>query len=212
MEKTGIYESIVNIMGEIGAIGKNQRNTHQGFKFRGIDDVYNHAQPLFAKHGVFTVPLVLEDRTEERVSTKGGTLIYRILTMQYRFYATDGSFVEARVIGEGMDSGDKAANKAMAVAHKYAILQVLQIPTEDMIDPDSESPEASRRVEPKTTKAPEERVPEEKTPFQMFRELVDMSGDEEKVKDILKAIGVQSSSGITPQAYETVAKKLRMDR
>jgi hypothetical protein len=45
------------------------------------------------------------------------------------------------VIGEGMDSGDKASNKAMAVAHKYAIIQVFAIPTEDDKDPENDSHE-----------------------------------------------------------------------
>src|SRR5690606_6278200 len=54
------------------------------------------------------------------------------------FHATDGSSVSTEVEGEGMDSGDKSSNKAMAVAHKYAILQAFCIPTEDMPDPDAE--------------------------------------------------------------------------
>ena len=140
-----IYQAIADIMAEVEAIGKNQKNQQQGFKFRGIDDVYNAIHPLFAKHGVFTVPTVVNERTEDRVTKSGGNLIYRVLTIQYSFFAVDGSHVDATVIGEGMDSGDKAANKAMAVGHKYALLQVLCIPTEDMVDPDSETQEPSRK-------------------------------------------------------------------
>lgn len=42
-----------------------------------------------------------------------------------------------------MDSGDKATNKAMSVALKYACFQVLMIPTEEMLDPDSETHEVA---------------------------------------------------------------------
>lgn len=51
------------------------------------------------------------------------------------------------MVGEGMDSGDKASNKALAVAFKYACFQVFCIPTEEMKDPDEEShePSTSRR-------------------------------------------------------------------
>ena len=133
-----IYKAICDIMSEVDAIGKNKRNAQQGFNFRGIDDVYNTLHPLLSKYGVFTVPTVLEDRTEDRQTKSGGTLIYRVLKIQYRFYADDGSSVEAVVIGEGMDSGDKAANKAMSIAHKYAFFQVFSIPTEEVAlsDPD----------------------------------------------------------------------------
>lgn len=137
---SNIYQAITEIMADVEAIGKDKRNQQQGFNFRGIDDVYNSIHPLFAKHGVFSVPFVESERTEDRLTKNGGNLIYRILTIRYTFYASDGSFIEARVLGEGMDSGDKGANKAMAIAHKYALLQVLCIPTEDMPDPDSETP------------------------------------------------------------------------
>lgn len=138
-----VYEGIAAIMRDVEAIKKDKRNQQQNFNFRGIDDVYNAVHPLFARHGVFTIPTVLEERTEERTTRSGSNLIYRILRIKYTFYSEDGTSLDAVVIGEGMDSGDKASNKAMAVAHKYALLQALQIPTEDMIDPDSESPEQS---------------------------------------------------------------------
>lgn len=149
-----IFEAMAGIMVDIDAVGKNQKNQSQGFKFRGIDDVYNAVHPILAKHGVFTIPTVLNERTEERQTNRGGNLIYRILTIKYTFYASDGTSVDAVVIGEGMDSGDKGANKAMAVGHKYALLQALCIPTEDMVDPDLTTPEPSTRKssnKPKTT-------------------------------------------------------------
>ena len=140
-----IYENIGNIMKDLDAIKKDKRNNMQGFMFRGIDDVYNSLHPLLAKYGVFSVPTVLSEKTEERTTKKGSNLIYRILTIKYTFYSTDGTSLEAVVIGEGMDSGDKAANKAMAVGHKYALMQIFSIPTEDMVDPDSETPEPSTK-------------------------------------------------------------------
>lgn len=136
-----IHGAMVAVMREIGAIGKDQRNKQQGFNFRGVDDVYNKLHEIMAKHGIFCLPEVLSDRTEERKTSKGNALIYRILKIKYTFVAEDGSSVEAIVIGEGMDSGDKASNKAMSIAHKYALLQVFMIPTAEEKDPDAERPE-----------------------------------------------------------------------
>jgi len=142
-----IYESITKIMEEVPAIGKNKTNKQQGFKFRGIDDVMNALQPLLSKNKVFIVPEILEQIREERTTSKGGNLIYSICKIKYKFYAEDGSFIEAITIGEGMDSGDKATNKAMAIAMKYALFQVFCIPTEEMKDPDGETPENSMKTE-----------------------------------------------------------------
>lgn len=143
MEKKNIYESICAIMGEAPVVAKAQKNTQQGFMYRGVDVVMNVFQPLLAKHKVFVVPEVLETIREERKTAKGGNLIYTILKMRYTFYAEDGSSVTAVVQGEGMDSADKSGNKAMSVAFKYAMFQVFCIPTEEMKDPDGESHEPS---------------------------------------------------------------------
>lgn len=140
-----IYQSITKIMEEVPSIGKTQKNKTQGFMYRGIDDVMNALQPLLAKNKVFIVPEILEQMREERTTSKGGNLIYSICKIKYKFYAEDGSSVEAITIGEGMDSGDKATNKAMAIAMKYALFQVFCIPTDEMKDPDSETPEQSTK-------------------------------------------------------------------
>jgi hypothetical protein len=143
-----IFKAMPAIMGEVGAVAKGRKNLQQGYQFRGIDDIYNELQEHLAKHGVFSIPHVVSERHEERHSKSGGVNIYRILTIDYTFYAEDGSSLTARVIGEGMDSGDKAANKAMSVADKYALLQVFKIPTEDKKDPEEDSPEVKPRAAP----------------------------------------------------------------
>ena len=143
-----IHEAIPAIMAEIGAIAKSQRNKQQGFMYRGVDDVTNALQPLLHKHGVFIVPEVLEHKREDRLSGKGNALIYSVCTIKYTFYALDGSSISAVVVGEGMDSGDKASNKAMAIAFKYACFQVFCIPTEEMVDPDAETPPGSFAAPP----------------------------------------------------------------
>lgn len=157
-----IFTAMTAAMQDIGAIAKADKNVMQGFMYRSIDAVYNSMHEILAKHNIFTVPDVLEERTEERQSKSGGTLIYRILKMKYTFYTDDGSNVSCTVIGEGMDSGDKAANKAMSISHKYALFQTFLIPTEDEKDPDAQSHE----VKPKPKEESEKKVdtPVEKKP------------------------------------------------
>jgi hypothetical protein len=139
-----IFGLIGKAMEDIGAIGKDSVNKQQGFKYRGIDAVMNAMNPVMRKYGLFLTPEVLDHKREERQTSSGGRLIYSILTMRYTMYAPDGSSVSAVVIGEGMDSGDKASNKAMSVAMKYAMFQLFCIPTEEMVDPDSETPPESK--------------------------------------------------------------------
>ncbi len=147
-----IYSAICGVMEDIGVVGKNDTNKQQGFKYRGIDSVMNALNPAMIKHKIFCVPEVLEQTREERTTAKGATLIYSVCKMRYRFYATDGSSVDAVVVGEGMDSGDKATNKAMSVAFKYACFQTFCIPTEDLMDdPDADSHENTKKVDKGTS-------------------------------------------------------------
>lgn len=145
MASEKIYTAIPAVMKSIGAVGKEQVNKTQNFKYRGVDDVMNALHPALVENGVFVLPSILEHKREERKSAKGGNLIYSICKMSYKFFADDGSNVEVIILGEAMDSGDKSINKALASAYKYACFQLFCIPTEEMNDPDGESHEVEDR-------------------------------------------------------------------
>jgi hypothetical protein len=134
-----IFQKMADIQKDIDAIGKNQKNTGQGFMFRGVDAVYNALHPILSKHEVFTTSEIINTLREDKVSKNSTPLIYAIIDLKFTFWATDGSSVSTQARGEGMDSGDKASNKAMAVAHKYALTQTFTIPYEGMPDPDADS-------------------------------------------------------------------------
>ena len=162
MEKAGqIYTLIGQAMGKIRAIGKDSESRNVSgkvmYKYRGIDAVYNALNPVMAELGLFIVPEILDQKREERTSANGAKLVYTILTIRYTMYAPDGSNIQMTVVGEGMDSGDKSANKAMSVGLKYACFQLFMIPTDEMIDPDGEvndlgngkkAPEAGQKPAP----------------------------------------------------------------
>ena len=105
--------------------------------------MYNSIQPLFKRHHVFIVSNVIESKREERLTKSGGALIYTIAKCQFKFYTTDGSFVESVLEGEAMDSGDKSTNKAMSTALKYALMQMFLIPTEERIDTEYDTHEVA---------------------------------------------------------------------
>lgn len=155
-QKVGlIYQKIPEIMSKIGAVGKDKKNQMQGYMFRGIDDMYNTLSPILSECGVFATSKILSERREERKTKKSngqeGLLLYTVLTMRFRFYATDGSFVTSQTIGEAMDSGDKASNKAMSVAYKYALMQIFCIRTEEIKDPEHDDPQPlPKQQQPKT--------------------------------------------------------------
>ncbi|MCQ2485804.1 MAG: ERF family protein [Clostridia bacterium] len=149
-----IYKKIAEVMRDISAVSKDRKNQQQGFQFRGIDDVMNELHGSLAKCGVFVVPEVMEEYRTTGETRNGGTMFYTRLKINFGFYAEDGSHVNAVVIGEAMDTGDKASNKALSIGLKYALLQVFCIPTEDEKDPDAESHEIKAKPAGKAAPLP----------------------------------------------------------
>lgn len=139
-----VFEAISTITGELSKIGiaKDRENKQQGYSFRGIDQVYNALAPLLAKHRLNILPMVLE-RAEKVVQSKsGGNLNFVTLKVNYAFVsAEDASSFMVTTYGEGMDSADKATNKALSAAYKYAVIQAFAIPVEGQPDADADAHE-----------------------------------------------------------------------
>lgn len=134
-----VYEAINAVMTELKPIGKNGFNQQQKYQYRGVDDVMSAISPLMQKYGLFIVPVGAEVVREQKNGSKS-VLLYSNLVMKYRIYSADGTYIEAEVPGEGMDSGDKATNKALSATFKYLILQTFCIPTAELVDSESDSP------------------------------------------------------------------------
>ncbi|MGC6389698.1 ERF family protein [Ewingella sp. S1.OA.A_B6] len=131
---TAVYKAIAGVAKDLSEVGisKDSRNQQQGFQFRGIDAVYNALSPALVKNGLVILPRITERTVSERVTQKGGVLFYVVVKAEFDFVATeDGSKHTVITFGEAMDSGDKATNKAMSIAYKYAAFQAFCIPTEE---------------------------------------------------------------------------------
>jgi len=141
-----VYSAIADVTAKLSksGISKGRKNQSQGYNFRGIDDLYNAVSSVISDARLCILPRVLSRVVTERETQKGGVLFYVVLEVEFDFVsAEDGSRHEppVRVIGEAMDSGDKATNKAMSAAYKYACMQVFCIPTEGgSVDSEKDSP------------------------------------------------------------------------
>ena len=152
-----IYKAINAVQTELSTIGITKDRTNSqgsGYKFRGIDDVYNAISPLLAKHGLCILPRVLTRECVERSSKAGAALFYVTVEVEFDFVsAEDGSKHTVKTFGEAMDSGDKATNKAMSAAYKYAAFQAFSIPTESDNDADASTHVVQSQPAPKVTDA-----------------------------------------------------------
>lgn len=136
-----VYQAINAVQKAMCKNGLSKDRTASGFgagyAFRGIDDLYNALSPILADHGLVIIPRCLE-RTESIRDSGSKKLYFVTVKMEFDFIsAEDGTKHTACTYGEAMDSGDKATNKAMSIAYKYACFQTFAIPTEGDNDPDA---------------------------------------------------------------------------
>ncbi|MEV7008241.1 ERF family protein [Streptosporangium sp. NPDC051022] len=138
-ETLNIVQALAEVKRRVGAVAKDDKNYQQGFTFRGVDTVVNAVGPHLDEVGIVHMP-TLERCTYGTVEIgKNRTPMAHVsLEVTYTFYGPAQDFISCRVPGEAMDSGDKATSKAMSVAWRTALIQVLNLRTEDP-DPDESS-------------------------------------------------------------------------
>lgn len=139
-DKPTVIEALSAVMADVQAVKKGDRNTQQGYSFRGIDAVVNAVGPALRKHGMVVVPIGVNRDVEHYTTAKGTPMKGVTLTVDFRFYGPAGDSIDAQASGEASDSGDKATPKAHSVAYRTLLLQALCIPTDEP-DPDSQSHE-----------------------------------------------------------------------
>ncbi len=195
MESKQVYKSIAAVTRALGkeGIAKSRNNQGQGYKFRGIDDIYNALNSELAQAELCIIPRIIEREVVERESARGGALFYVTIKAEYDIVAAgDGSCHTASAYGEAMDSGDKATNKAMSAAYKYMAMQLFCIPTEGDNDADSQTHEVATRAASYSKPAPKPAKPA----LPAYPEALEQAERDELIKRIkaiapaAKALGV----------------------
>lgn len=135
IENEPIHVLLDKVSRDVGAVRKDGHNKNQNFHFRGIDAVVNATHSALREYGVVVVPKVLS-ADYEKITTSGGKASVSVrLMVEHEWRGPGGDVLVSRVAAEANDTADKATSKAMSVALRTALLQVLHLPTDDP-DPD----------------------------------------------------------------------------
>jgi hypothetical protein len=134
-----VHAAWADVMGDVRALDKGDRNQQQGFNFRGVDAVMNAVGPALRRHGVTVAPTGVTGLTASTYTTKSGTVMRDVtLVVSYAITGPAGDTMPGAAAGEASDAGDKAVPKAMSVAYRTFLLQSLCLPTHEA-DPDAQS-------------------------------------------------------------------------
>lgn len=217
IQQPQVYQAIAAVQGELAKTGiaKNRENSQQGYSFRGIDDVYGALAPLLAKHGLCVLPRIVSREMRERVTvktwngqSKESVLFYVTVEAEFDFVSSaDGTSHTVRTFGEAMDSGDKATNKAMSAAYKYAAFMTFAIPTEGDNDADATTHEvAAEKPEKSRAKAADPITDEQRD---MIQTLAPSAG--RTVKEICGLYEIASLKELTFTKASSLIKRLEGD-
>lgn len=127
-----IQQALNAVMIDVGAVRKDERNTHANYNFRGIDAVVNASSPAFRKHGVVVMPRLVSVTYDKVTTTGNKPQVACRVVVDYTFTGPMGDDLTCTVAGEAWDGGDKATPQAMSVAFRVALLQALCLPTDDI--------------------------------------------------------------------------------
>lgn len=131
-----IGEAFLAVMNEVGYVQKKGVNTVQKYKYAGEAQLIEALRPVLLKHKVICVPGAVEI-VDTGVVVAGAVgqekKTYRVVAKYTWIYThvPSNTHMQIEVIGEGVDTGDKAAYKAATGALKYALRQPFLIETGD---------------------------------------------------------------------------------
>ena len=148
-EKNQLMEKLVKIMKEVKYVQKRGYNKFHNYSYATEADVVEKVREEMIKNNVLLIPSIEECSTRE-IETRNGKSQIATVKINFSFIDVDtGESNFITMIGEGMDTGDKAVYKAITGAQKYVLMKTFMIPTGD--DPENE--EEQTKPQPKEKKS-----------------------------------------------------------
>jgi len=130
-----IYQALNELMGRVGYVQK-EKSRDLPYSFAGETAFIQAVRPHMVELGVILYQSGCDLLERNEFTSKSGTPGINLLARYYWtwLHAPSGTMLICTSVGEASDYGDKAANKSMTAALKYAMRQTLVIETGD--DPD----------------------------------------------------------------------------
>lgn len=149
MSENKVYLAVSKITDELRQEGiqknKKANGSKMSYAYRSIEDVYAALSPLLPKYQIVIAPVRIE---KEADSSAGSMRLVRIKVTYQVTSTEDGSHFSVESLGEGADTSDKAAGKAMSYAYKSLMFQLFCIPVTGVEDSDATASPAENAAKP----------------------------------------------------------------
>lgn len=140
-----IYQKLHAVMTDVAYIQKDKKNDHFKYRYASEAAIKEKVHDALVKHGLVFMPTAVKKvRHEGQITT---------ISMEYCFFdIEDGERVCGSIEGDGQDSADKGAWKALTGCIKYALTSTFLIATGD--DPEQDEAPVTKQSEPRTAPRP----------------------------------------------------------
>jgi hypothetical protein len=125
---------------------KPEKDGGISYEYLSEEDIVKALRPVLPKFGLAVIPRGMAVLFKETYTARsGGRMVNLLIQVTYRLVHTSGEYQDGQALGEGSDSGDKAANKAMTGAYKYFLRELVMVAAG--MDPDRTASEQLARAE-----------------------------------------------------------------
>lgn len=142
-KKQKLYQAINAVTKDIldaGGIAKENKNSHMGYKYASIDDIYSLLAPLLVKNKLCIMPEYSESKVEE-----GKVILKGCLNIVSTDEESEGVGVAIQGVMYGNYRNEQSVGACMSYFYKYMCMQLFCIPFKDAPDSDRVSSECITR-------------------------------------------------------------------
>jgi hypothetical protein len=177
-----LAEAVCRVMEQVGYVQKDKQMMGGGsYKYVSIEAVIDKVRPEMLRQGLALLPVGVDPMHQ---GDHGKQCHLRVKYTFNLHHHPSGTFSPVVVIGEGMDVGDKAGNKAMTAARKAAMVMAFNIETGT--DPDDTPSREQERA------APSQR--------DLALEAVRAAGDRKRLEHLYRDVQQDAKDGRLSQA------------
>ena len=172
MAEKNLIQKLVDASKLIKAIQKDGQNKYQSYSFQSESAIKAAVKSAIETVGITIVPTYEITNRESWTNNKG--TVNHVIEVMGQFTITDGNDqIVGQMPGTGMDTGDKAVQKASTSAQKYFYKQLFNITDKDE-DPDGANSNIGQQAsQPKQPKPKSENLAKVESMFSNLSKLLD---------------------------------------
>lgn len=203
MAEKNLIQKLVDASKLIKAIQKDGQNKYQSYSFQSESAIKAVVKSAIETVGIVIVPTYEITNRESWTNNKG--TVNHVIEVMGQFTITDGNDqIVGQMPGTGMDTGDKAVQKASTSAQKYFYKQLFNITDKDE-DPDGANSNIGQRAaQSKQPKPKSENLAKVESMFSNLSKLLDADQAKQIGQSAAESVGAEKLGKANEEQLEKI--------